>query len=81
MDQVVVPLMGLSAHSDLPGSPEATRELVLARAGLPPGCQTFREALLDQGVGQGVSWLEDLAGAGSFVLAARADVRGAGAAR
>ena len=81
MEAVVVPLVGIGAHSDLPGSPEATRELALARAGLPPGCQTFREALLDQGVGQGVSWLEDLVGAGSFVLAARADVRGAGAAR
>jgi hypothetical protein len=32
-------------------------------------------------MGQGVSWLEDLVGAGSLVLAARADVRGAGEAR
>jgi hypothetical protein len=81
MDEVVVPLMGTSAHSDLPGSPEATRELALARVGLPPGCQSFREALLDQGVGQGVSLLEDLVGAGSFALAVYADVRGVGPAR
>jgi hypothetical protein len=77
MDEVVVPIMGTNAHSDLPGSEEATRELALARAGLPPGCQSFREALLDQGVGQGVSFLEDLVGATGLVLAARADVRGA----
>ena len=64
MDEVVVPLMGTSAHSDLPGSAQATRELALARAGLPPGCQSFREALLDQGMGQGVSLAEDLGGSG-----------------
>ncbi len=77
MDEVVVPLMGPSAHSDLPASAQATRELALARAGLPPGCQTFREALLDQGAGEGISLLEDLRGAGGFLVAARADVRGA----
>jgi hypothetical protein len=77
MTEVVVPLMGTGAHSELPGSAAATRELSLALAGLPPGCQTFREALLDQGVGEGISLVEDLAGAGSFLLAARADVRAA----
>lgn len=75
MDEVVVPLMGTGAHDDLPASPEATRELALARSGLPPGCQTFREALLDQWVGEGISLVEDLAGAGGFLVAARADVR------
>ena len=81
MDEVVVPLTGRDAHRDLPGSPEAARELALARAGLPPGCQTFREALLDQGVGEGISLLEDLAGASGFLVAARADVRGVGPSR
>ena len=76
MDEVVVPLMGPSAHRDLPRSAHATRELGLARAGLPPGCQSFQDALLDQGVGEGISLVEDLAGAGGFLLAARADVRG-----
>ncbi len=76
MVEAVVPITGRDAHSDLPGSPEVTRELALARAGLPPGCQSFRDALLDQGVGEGISLLEDLAGAGGFLLAARADVRG-----
>jgi hypothetical protein len=76
MEEVVVPLTGRDAHSDLPASTEATRELALAQAGLPPGCQSFREALLDQGTGEGISLLEDLAGAGGLVLAVRADVRG-----
>ena len=75
MDEVVVPLMGPSAHSDLPGSRAATRELGLALAGLPPGCQAFRDALLDQAVGEGISLAEDMAGATGFLLAARADVR------
>lgn len=75
MAEVVLPLGGLSAHSDLPGSPGATRELALVLAGLPPGCQSFREALLDQGVGEAISLGEDLAGALGFLAAARADVR------
>jgi len=77
MEEVVLPLTGRSAHSDLPGDPGATRELGLARAGLPPGCQSFRAALLDQGVGEGISLLEDMAGALAFLAAARADVRAA----
>jgi len=76
MEEVVIPLIGSGAHSDLPSSAEATRELVLARAGLPPGCQSFRAALLDQATGEGISLVEDLAGASGFLLAARADVRG-----
>lgn len=77
MAEVVVPLTGPSAHSDLPGSAAATRELALALAGLPPGCQSFRAALLDQAVGEGISLLEDLVGTAGFVTAARADVRAA----
>jgi murein DD-endopeptidase MepM/ murein hydrolase activator NlpD len=69
MEEVVVPLTGLSAHSDLPGSPEATRELALALAGLPPGCRSLREALLDQGTGEAISLAEDLAGAIGLVMA------------
>jgi hypothetical protein len=77
MDEVVVPLAGPDAHSDLPGSAAATRELGLALAGLPPGCQSFGEALLDQAVGEGISLVEDMAGAAGFLLGARADVRSA----
>jgi hypothetical protein len=75
MDEVVVPLVGRDAHSDLPGSDEATRELSLALVGLPPACQSLREALLDQVTGEGISLLEDLAGAAGFLVGARADVR------
>jgi hypothetical protein len=77
MEEVVLPLTGGSAHSDLPSDPATTRELGLARAGLPPGCQSFRAALLDQGMGEGISLLEDLGGAVGFLTAARADVRAA----
>lgn len=77
MDEVVVPLTGLSAHSDLPGSEAATRELALALAGLPPSCQSFGEALLDQAAGEGISLVEDMAGAIGFLAAARADVQAA----
>jgi hypothetical protein len=75
MTEVVVPLVGRSAHSDLPASDAATRELGLAIGGLPPTCQGFADALVDQGVGEGVSLVQDLAGAAGFLVAARSDVR------
>ena len=68
MDEVVVPLVGRTAHSDLPGSDEATRALGLALAGLPPGCQSFGDALADQVVGEGISLAEDLAGAVALLV-------------
>jgi hypothetical protein len=77
MEEVVVALAGPDAHSDLPGSDQATRELGLALAGLPPGCQSFGQALLDQAVGEGISLAEDMVGAGAFLLGARFDVRSA----
>ena len=71
------PLMGTSAHSDLPGQrPRRRASSPSPGRGSRPGCQSFRDALLDQGVGEGISLLEDLAGAGGFLVAARADVRG-----
>ena len=76
MEEVVVPLMGTSAHRDLPGSAASTRELGLALAGRPPGCQSLTAALLDQSVGEGVSLAEDLGGAVGLGLGLRADVRG-----
>ncbi len=76
MEEVVVPIMGRTAHRELPGSPQTTRELSLALAGLPPGCQAFHDALLDQGMGEGISVLEDLAGAVATGIAGAADVRG-----
>jgi hypothetical protein len=57
--QVVVPVDGISAHDELPGSPEAGRELALALSGLPPTCQGFTAALLGQLTGEGISMAED----------------------
>ena len=69
--EVVVPLVGPSAHDDLPGSTEAAAALALALAGLPPLCQSFRSALADQTVGEGISLAEDVLGAGAWLGAAR----------
>ncbi len=68
--EVVVPVTGLRAHDALPGSAEAARELALALAGRPPGCQSFASALGDQLAGQGISWVEDSVGAVAWVGAA-----------
>ena len=77
MDSIVVPLVGPSAHSDLPGSPEATHELGLALAGLPPSCQSLGQALLDHATGEAMSLAEDLVGAAGLAAATAADVRAA----
>jgi hypothetical protein len=69
--QVVVPVSGATAHDRLPGSPEAARELALALVGWPPGCQSFRSALVDQVVGEGISWAEDAAGGLAWVAGLR----------
>lgn len=69
--QVVVPVSGVAAHDRLPGSPEAARELALALAGRPPGCQSFRDALADQVVGEGISGAEDALGALAWVAGLR----------
>lgn len=76
MTEVVVPLTGPDAHSDLPGSAAAHRELSLALAGLPPGCESYGDALLDQATGEVVSYGQDLAGAVGWVGGAWADLRG-----
>lgn len=62
-EQVVVAVDGTHAHDALPGSAPAQRELALALAGHPPGCQSFVSALTGQMVGAGISWSEDTAGA------------------
>lgn len=69
--QVVVPVAGASAHDRLPGSPETARELVLALAGLPPGCQSFRAALVDQLAGEGISGAEDAVGSLAWLAGLR----------
>jgi hypothetical protein len=62
--EVIVPLVGPSAHDQLPGSAAATRELALALTGAPPTCTSFGSALLDQAVGGAISQVESSAGAG-----------------
>lgn len=75
MDMVVVPLLGRSAHRDLPASQGATRALGLALAGLPPGCQALPDALTDHATGEAISLIEDLAGAAALVGVVEADVQ------
>ena len=69
--QVIVPLEGVSAHDALPGSPEAHRELALARAGMPPTCRSFRGALSDGLMGEAISWGEDQLGSLAWAGAIR----------
>ena len=47
----------------------------LARAGLPPPCQSLGAALVDQATGAGISLAEDLLGAAGLVTALGADVQ------
>jgi hypothetical protein len=44
---VIVPVTGMSAHSELPGSSIVTREASLALADLPPSCESASDAVLD----------------------------------
>lgn len=52
---VVVPLVGLAAHSDLPGSPAATREVALAVGGRAPTCASVGDALIDLVASQAIT--------------------------
>jgi Peptidase family M23/Putative serine esterase (DUF676) len=56
---VVVSVPGVvTDHERLPGSAAATREIALARAGMPPSCEPFLEALADQALSATVGWIE-----------------------
>lgn len=48
---VVVPVDGVAAHDELPGSAVATRELALALAGARPTCESAADAVLDATAG------------------------------
>lgn len=48
-----------TAHDALPRSPQATREVALAIAGLPPTCESLADALTDALVGDGIEVTED----------------------
>jgi hypothetical protein len=56
-----------TAHADLPGRPEVTRELALVRAGLGPTCTPLGQALSDAVVGDAIATATDLIGAGLLV--------------
>ncbi|MDH4335453.1 MAG: peptidoglycan DD-metalloendopeptidase family protein [Chloroflexota bacterium] len=73
--EVVVSLTGPDAHTDLPGSAAANRELRLALAGLPPGCRSFDDALRDQLTGEAISYGEDLVGALGWAVTSGTDLR------
>ena len=60
--EATVPLVGPSAHGELPGDPRTAREVALALAGAPPRCVELATALADEVVGRGVAAVEDAAG-------------------
>jgi hypothetical protein len=62
LTSAVVPLVGLDAHSRLPGADRTTRELALARAGLPPVCVGFGDALADEAAGAAIGFGETVTG-------------------
>lgn len=59
-----VSLTGPGAHDELPGSAAATREIALARAGLPPTCRSVAAITTDVVIGHGIGLAQDAAGAG-----------------
>jgi triacylglycerol esterase/lipase EstA (alpha/beta hydrolase family) len=50
-DPIVVPVDGIHAHDELPGSAAATREIGLALAGMGPTCQGAADAVGDAAIG------------------------------
>lgn len=57
-ERTVVPLVGVSAHDALPGSPEAARELALALHGAPLSCRSLATRAVDVVVGDGIAAVE-----------------------
>jgi len=70
----------VSDHSELPGSPEARREIALGLAGLAPTCEDLSDALADLVVADTIGWTEDMAGAGLWYGGRRIDAASAGKA-
>lgn len=60
VEDVIVDLMGLDAHSALPGAVETTRELTLALTGRPPGCEGIGGVALDTVAADAVTSFEDI---------------------
>ncbi|HUQ38919.1 MAG TPA: peptidoglycan DD-metalloendopeptidase family protein [Acidimicrobiales bacterium] len=62
-DVVVDSAFSPGAHSDLPGSPAAIREIALALADMAPGCRSRPDAVADVLAGELISRAEDSVGA------------------
>lgn len=58
-----VSLSGVSAHDRLPGSAEATREILLAVGGRAPTCRSLHDVLVDVAVSDGIGLAVDTLGA------------------
>jgi len=63
----IVDAAGPSAHADLPGDPQTTRELLLGLADLPPACQSVGDAVADAVVPEVVQALTDAVALGTFL--------------
>jgi hypothetical protein len=64
-----------SEHSNLPGAPQAQREIALGLAGMSPTCQGLADALADFGVSDVIRGGESVAGAGLWLGSRSADSR------
>ncbi len=57
--EVTVPVSGVSAHSTVVGSDEATTEIARALAGRPPGCERWEDVVADVVTGHTIAAAED----------------------
>lgn len=62
-------------HGELPGSPQAQREVALGLVGMAPTCQSFGDAMADAAVSGLIYATETGLGGGAFLAAARIDSR------
>ena len=62
-------------HSELPGSPQAQREVALGLAGMAPTCQSFGDAMADAAVSGLIYATESGLGGGAWLAARRVDKR------
>jgi pimeloyl-ACP methyl ester carboxylesterase len=60
-------------HGELPGSPEAQREVALAVAGMTPTCQSFGDAMADAALSGAIYATESGLGGGAWLGAMRID--------
>ena len=65
----IVTVNGLNEHPLVPGAPAATREMVLALAGMAPACEGFGDAMADLLVGDAITAAEDTLGIALWGLA------------